>query len=386
MKKCYFKLLGYMATAATLLVAATSCSDDEKEYTDDIYFTGSQQAVKVIGATASSLPGAAVAAFKVTFDAASNWQISAKELSNPGQTAEWISFYTSAGEEGSQILGVYVTANTSALERAATIEIASNGKTASFTLVQQSSAIIANPNAASIDAAKKIKKIEYYANGTSTPAKTIEFGYNANGVLASETITDFNGENKTSHGYVITVDGKTGADAVGLNKVTVTPDNKIATGETFAIVNGQVAIGYNTLLVKNNTDQQKINFGFDNGLLKSIAGQGLDYTFAWGSGNLTAINSSGAGNVNATYGTEANDCNLDLNWFVGLQNASFGVTEGSNALEAMNLMGKRSANLVTSADGENFTYTPGVATDNGTAEGLTVTTSKNRTIKVYFAE
>lgn len=51
----------------------------------------------------------------------------------------------------------------------------------------------------------------------------------------------------------------------------------------------------------------------------------------------------------------------------------------------MNLMGRRSANLVSSANGEIFTYTPGVTDSKGEeTDGITVTTSTNRTIKIYF--
>jgi len=373
-----------MAVAATMGMITSSCSDDEKVYTDDIYFTGGQQAVVVVGAGASSTPSEGSPATRVCFDASSNWQIYAKDFFNPTQTADWVSFFTSAGEEGSQRLGLYVAANTTNNERAALIEIASNGKTAAFTLVQQASNVIINPNTASIDPAKTISHIDYYTTGESEPTRTIAFGYE-NGVLSSETITEGSEENAPQKIYNIAAESRTVPAGTGYNKVTVKPADDFNAGESFAIVNGQVAIGYNTLTVKNNTDFNKINFGFDNDLLKSIAGQGLDYTFTWGSGNLTAIN-SGDGTVNATYGTEPNDCNLDLNWFVGLQNASFGVTKGSNALGAMNLLGKRSANLVTSVGGENFTYTPGVTVDGKTVNGLTVTTSKNRTIKVYFAE
>lgn len=52
----------------------------------------------------------------------------------------------------------------------------------------------------------------------------------------------------------------------------------------------------------------------------------------------------------------------------------------------LNLMGRRSANIISSANGEVFTYTPEVIDSKGEeTDGITVTTSTLRTIKIYFA-
>lgn len=391
--KCYFKFTKHALMAAAVLIAATSCSDDEKDYLDDVYYTANQEAVVVVGSGASSTPAEGLPSFNICFDAAANWQIKAKDLANPSQTADWVSFYTSAGEEGSQRLGLYVSANTSADERAALIEISSNGKTAAFTLVQMASGIVANPNATSIDPNKTISRIEYYEAGATEPAKTIEFTYTATGVLSAETITTGTGDNQTKKAYTIATESRQTQAGIGINKVTIQPDDDVNAGESFAIVNGQVAIGYNSLVVKNNTANNQIGFSYNQGYLNNISSQNVEknYSFSWTSDNLTTVAPASISPVNATYSAELNDCNLDLNWFVGLNNISYGINADNNALGAMNLLGKRSANLVSSANGnrgdETFTYTSGVTSANGDASnGITVTTSQNRTIKVFFAE
>lgn len=371
MNKCYYKFARLMAVTVAMGVMTSACSDDEPEYTDDIYFTGSQAAVEVVSAKGSGNPASGLSALKVTFNAASNWQIAAKDFADPAKNADWVSFLTTAGEEGSQLLGVYVAANATGKDRAAMIEISSNGKTAAFTLVQSATGGATNPNNTAIDAEKTISKIEYYAAGATTPSKTIEFTY-SNDVLASELVTVTDGENSTQHGYVISVEGN-------VNKVTVTPSDRVNEGQMFAVLDGVTAQGYNALTVVNNTNLQLINFGYAQDHLSAISGAGISTSCAWNNGNLTAIENNQASLAGVTYSTELNDCNLDLNWFIGLQNARLGVADGSNALGAMNLLGKRSANLVASASGENFNYT--MADD-----GITVTTSSNRTIKVHFAK
>ncbi len=385
MRKCYYRFACAVVLAGAMGTMSTSCSDDEKDYPYDIYFTGPQAPVVVAGAKATVAPGEGSSAFNVTFDAASNWQISAKDFSNQDQVADWVRFFANSGEEGSQLLGVYLTANTTGKDRAAVISISCNGKSEAFTLVQQSDFAVPNPNVASISPYKTITKVEYYAAGATTPNKTIDFVYDANGVLSTENITEVKGDDRIHYGYAITTDSRTTQATVGLNKITVTDAEKISNGETFAVINGQVAIGYNVLTIMEGAASHIINFGYNQGFANRIAGAGVDCDFAWTGGNLTSIKNAGA-TTTAVYGTEPNDCNLDLNWFVGLESASAGVTTGSNALGAMNLLGKRSANLISSAGGENFVYADGATNENNeTVSGLTITTSSHRTIKVFFA-
>ena len=113
-----FKMAGAMALTA-VAVTISSCSDDDKDYLADIYFTGSAPAVRVVEAAASGTPASGIAAFSLTFDAAGSWTIQAVDYFNQEQTADWVSFYAPAGGEGSQIVGVYTAANTSSQERAA---------------------------------------------------------------------------------------------------------------------------------------------------------------------------------------------------------------------------------------------------------------------------
>lgn len=375
MKKCYYKFGRVMVVAAALGVFADSCSDDDKEYVTDVYFTGSQSAVKVAKSTATALPGEpGQNAFYVTFDAAANWQIAAKDLFDTSQTAEWVSFYATSGEEGSQRLGVYLTANTTGADRAALISVTCNGRSEAFTLVQTAADAVANPNTAAINSFKTISKIEYYAAGATEATKTIDFTYDK-GSLSQETVTDAGDR----YVYDITIEDN--------NKVTVSSTSYESGSETFAIVNGRVAVGYKAATLSYNTADQLVNFGYSQNSISTIAGQDVDYSFGWSDGNLTSITSAApeTSNLSVSYTSEPNDCNLDLNWFVGLENTSFGMTKGCNALGAMNLLGVRSAKLVASAAGESYTYTSGVTNAAGESySGITVTTSAGRVIKVYF--
>lgn len=386
MKKCYFNLMGNMMTAAALLVGATSCSDDEKTYSDDIYFTGNQESVVVVGPAASNLAGVEASAFTMTFDAASNWQLAAKNLLDQSQNADWVSVKTAAGEEGSQILGVYVTANNSGADRAALVEISANGKSVSFTLVQQAAAAVANPNVAAIDAAKTLSRIEYYGAGASEASETIDFTYDSNGVLASETFTTINGEDRVQTVHTVATDSRATGDVVGVNKVAITLDNQVV-GSAYAVVNGLVADSYTSLVVKNNSAALINNYSYDNTFLSRINGASGNVSLTWSGNSMNSFSFNGS-ETNLTYGSALNDCNLDLNWFIGLENESLTAFD-LHILGAMNLIGRRSANLIASNSsmGENYTYTDGVTSADGKpAEGLTVTTTTNRTIKVYFAD
>lgn len=386
MKKCYFNLMGSMMTAAAFLVGATSCSDDEKTYSDDIYFTGNQESVVVVGPVASNLVGVEASAFTITFDAASNWQLATKNLFDQSQNADWVSVKTAAGEEGSQILGVYVTANTSGADRAALVEISANGKSVSFTLVQQGAAAVANPNVSAINASKTLSRIEYYGAGASSASQTVDFTYDSNGVLASETFTTINGEDRVQAVYTVTTDSRATGGVVGVNKVSITLDNQVV-GSAYAVVNSLVADSYSSLVVKNNSAELISNYSYENAFLSKINGASGNMNLVWSDKNMNKFSFNGS-ETNLTYGSVLNDCNLDLNWFIGLQNEALTAFD-SHILGAMNLIGKRSVNLISSNSSvsENYTYTDGVTSADGKpAAGLTVTTSTNRLIKVYFQD
>lgn len=383
MKKCYFNFAKHAAMAA-LLVGATSCSDEEKNYLDDVYFTGNQSPVVVAPAAATATPGGTgSAAFNLTFDAASNWQISAKDFSDPSKTADWVSFFQNAGEEGSQMLGVYLAANTASEERAATIEVSCNGKSVALTLVQQAANKIANPNASTINGYKTVSKIEYCPAGSQTPSRTISFTYDSNGELMSEAITDIEGETTTLSGYDVTIESSLS------NKVVITPADDVVNGATYAVINGKVAIGYNVLAVTNNSSEKVINFGYNGAAnLDAFNGNQFSYDLNWSNGNMAAINCTApdASQTNVAYSTELNDCNLDLNYFIGYRNAWETLPTGYEVLGAMNLLGVRSANLVSTANGNTFTYTSGVTASNGDNFSGITATGNSMTVKVYFAD
>lgn len=401
--KHYLNLFRQAALATAILLVATSCSDEEeKSFSGDIYFTGFQQnntvtgyhkqvkdgplpPVIVVGPSGSSIPERGIAAFNICFDAASSWQIAAKDALDSGQDADWIDFYFHSGESGSQRLGVYVTANTSDHERAAFIEVSCNGKHQSFTLVQQARVPVINPNSTAINKAKTISRIEYYDPEESSPAKVVTFSYNADGVLTYQTTALLkDGLTTSSTKYAITTDFRSGSSATGFTKLYITLADHIGRGEMFAIVNGKVTIGYNSLILNSSTQSDHTGFIYNDRFLRNISGQRDETVLTWDNGNLTDILSADS-HTNVIYGDCANDCNLDLNWFVGLEPASTGLNSGNEILAIMNLLGRRSANLVSSANGEIFTYTPGVTDSKGEeTDGITVTTSANRTIKIYF--
>lgn len=138
------------------------------------------------------------------------------------------------------------------------------------------------------------------------------------------------------------------------------------------------------MILNSSTKSGHAGFIYNDRFLRNISGQRDETVLTWDNGNLTDILSADS-HTNVIYGDCANDCNLDLNWFVGLEPASTGLNSGNGILAAMNLMGRRSANLVSSANGEIFTYTPGVTDSKGEeTDGIPVTTSANRTIKIYF--
>lgn len=383
--KCYYKFFTKAGIAA-LLIAATSCSDDAKEYADDVYFTASQPAVTVIGSSASSTPGEGAPALNVCFDAAGNWQIAAKQFDNPSQVADWVSFYTSAGEEGSQRLGLYVTANATGKDRAATIEISSNGKSAAFTLVQQASVVIPNPNAASISPNKVIKRIEHYSLNETTPFYTEDYSYAADGTLSGISTKSVVNDKEVTGGYSVEVEGRSTTAGVGINKVTVTPVGKLNSAQSFAVINGKTAIGYSSAIVKNNTNESAIAFDYNiDNHPTSIKGVNVSTALSWRGNNLVEAYDAYPvlRGYEITYGNELNDCNLDLNWIL------CPILDGfNNVLGMMNLLGKRSTNLLSDVDPDfgQFTYTSGVTTSTGSqAAGLTIS-NEGLTIKVFFAE
>ncbi|MDE6361272.1 MAG: hypothetical protein K2L39_08640 [Muribaculaceae bacterium] len=383
MKKCYYKFARLMAISAAVGVFATSCSDEGKDYMDDVYFTGSQSPVVVAAPTATGEAGVAGSpAFNVNFDASSNWQIAAKDFADPSQTADWVSFFTNSGEEGCQMLGTYLTANTTGKDRAATIEVSCNGKTVAFTLVQQAAAPIANPNAGSINKNRTVSRIEYYSNGETVASRAISFTYDSNGQISAEETTLTEGENVSKSGYTVTITRPTTGATAGINKVTISPDNNATLGNVYGVIDSKTAIGYNTLSLLNNTSANVINFDYNQLYLGEISGA-ASAAFQWSSNNLTGLNANGAA-LTAAYGNTANDCNIDLNWYVGLDAFAANLPD-TRLLGAMNLLGLRSANLVSSNGNETFTYTSGVTDNHGEAmSGLTVNTSSNRVIKVFF--
>lgn len=392
MKKCYYKFTRMMAVATALGVFATSCSDDETSYPANVYFTGAQDPVKVVSADGTKDVNSGMAAFNVTFDASSDWSIAAHTLFKPEETADWVKFFANNGQEGSQLLGVYVDPNTSAEDRAASVDITCQGSTISFTLIQKADVAVVNPNSQSIDGNKTVSKIEYL-NNAGEIVSTYSFTYTDGDILSKVEVKDYdNDEVLLIEDYTVTSDATATKDGISVNRVVINKD-KDPQGHSFAVVNGKTVLGYACSTVQLDMTGKYYNFAYDNNLNPtSITGNNLSVNLGWATGNMTSEKFN-AENLTATYGSELNNSNLDLNWYLGFLEPGYGLDYRSNVLGAMNLLGKRSAYLassVTNGNGVvNLTYTPGVVDKDGkTLSGLTVQMANGKypTAKVYFAD
>lgn len=380
--------------AGTLMLTAvavtiSSCSDDEKEYLADIYFTGSVPTVRVVGADASGTPASGIAAFSITFDAAAAWTLQAVDYMHQDQVADWVSFYTPAGGEGAQIIGVYTAANPSAQDRAAVVKATCNGRVISFTLIQQGNVAVQNPNADAIDENKQITEILYKEG--ETPKNGYVFSYDDNGVLSIMNAITYNGEEQEELTYTVTTDSREAAKGASVNKVNIEVSDLALAGQSFAVLNGKVLTGYDVLSVQPDMTDRLISFDYNAAMqLTAVDGFWFNGKYSWNSADLASMDFSGnsaSGKVSATYSNQANDTNLDLVWFLG-----YGMDPSNQILGAMNLLGKRSANLPASVSGGNvtgtLTYTDGAVDLAGkNHKGLTVTCSgSNRVISIFFLE
>lgn len=380
-----FKMAGAMALTA-VAVTISSCSDDDKDYLADIYFTGSAPAVRVVESAASGTPASGIAAFSLTFDAAGSWTIQAVDYFNQEQTADWVSFYAPAGGEGSQIVGVYTAANTSSQERAALVKATCNGTVTSFTLIQQAAAPVPNPNADAIAEKKQVTEI-ICMNGENL-LWSYDFTYDK-GALATMNVVTYNGEEPTRKTYTITSDARSTASGVAINKVNIKSSTATMNGQTFGVLNGKVLTGYDVISVQPDMTGRLISFDYNNAAqLTAVDGMEFNGKYTWNATDLTAMDFSGngaSGKVSASYSQQPNDASLDLVWFLG-----YGMNPKNQILGAMNLLGKRSANLPASVSGGDLsgqlTYTDGITDiNNKTHAGLTVKCG-SRTITVAYAE
>lgn len=382
--------------SALALLATTSCSDDNKEYPADTYFTGTFNPVQVVSASGTKEPGGAgAAAFNVTFDAAGDWTISAHDLFNPSQTANWVKFFTNSGKEGSHLIGVYADANTSPEERAATVEVNCKGTSISFTLIQQATAPVVNPNSSIINPAKTVIKIDY--SGTHIR----NFTYSSGGILTGIEDIYTSGDWEDKRNTTITSDARMTPAGMAVNKVVVTSNQMLST--TFGVVNGRIAVAYfgNDATLGNNCNPSYYSYNASDNLT-NVSNINTTLDLDWTNGNLTSYKAdviSHSAPLNSTqtvtYGNELNDANIDLVWFLNLTNPGFihGVAP------AMNLMGVRSLNLPDAVvdtrngfDPNRFTYTysNGVTDEKGnTVPGLTMTSNIDDVVgdvvKVYYA-
>lgn len=391
--KCNSKFTRLASIATVTLVAMTSCSDDDKNYPADVYFTGTLDPVQVVGASGTKEPGSTGApAFNITFDAAGDWSISAHNLFKPQETADWVKFFTNAGGEGSQLVGVYADANPSTEERAATIEINCKGTSVSFTLIQQATGAVVNPNTSFINKNKTVTKIVY---GDS---HTRNFTYSAGNILAGiEDVFTHDGKEdilKTT----ITSDARVTPAGIAVNKVVVTSNQM--QNATYGVVNGKIAVAYMGTNAALGNTCIPYSYGYnasDN--LTNVTSSNTSLNLGWTNGNLTSFNTDIASqsapvncNQTATYGNELNNANIDLVWFLNLTDPGF----LHDVAPAMNLMGVRSLNLPDAVvDTRNglaparltYTYSDGVTDEKGnTVSGLTMTTNSGNVVKVYYAE
>lgn len=306
--KIIVKGLGVSLVACVLFA---SCSDEDKNYSEEIYFTATQESVVAIDRTGST-PSIGFPSTMVCFDAPSNWQISAKDATDRSQIAGWVSFLQTSGKEGSQRVGVYATDNTGQ-DRAAFVEIVSAEKTIEFLLVQSGSATV-NPNEQLINPKKVVNRIEYFFSGNPNAYQTIAFAYKEGGITETLTIVE-NGVTKT-YPFSISYNNEV--------KLSV-----LETNESYAILNNRVYIGYKTLTMNHVGKPNLINFEYDNEYLKRISTT-PPTLFSWLNGNISEIDWWDL-DFRMSYGDKINDANLDLNWFI--TEANCGVTSNSFALQ-----------------------------------------------------
>lgn len=370
-----------------LSFAAVSCSDDDKDYPEDVYFTGTLEPVQVVSASGTKAPGSnGSSAFNITFDASGDWSISAHDLFNPQETANWVKFFNTSGKEGSQLVGIYADANPSTKERAAIVEINCKGASVSFTLIQQATApvtnhIITNPN-------KQVTKIIY------SDSHSMNFTYSEGEILARiEDIQIFNGKEEKMT-TTITSDAQTTSDGIAVNKVVIKSNHM--PNATYGVVNGKIAVAYSGTDVALGNKCMPSYYGYNvSNYLTSVSGNGIDLMLTWDNGNLTSFKTDikdTSAPVNCTqtaaYANEPNDANFDLVWFLNFTDPGINIIG-----PAMNLMGGRSVSLPSrivndkyGSDIEHFTYTAGVTDDKGnTLPGLTMTSTNDNVVKVYYA-
>lgn len=236
-------------------VALASCSDDDTKYTDDVYFTANQRSIVAVDKGASN-PSIGSAATWVCFNAASNWQISAKDAVDRSKAADWVSFIQPNGGEGEQRVGVYTTANSGA-NRAAFIDVTCAGKTVEFLLVQRGTSA-SNPNASAINPNKIVSKIEYFRPKEDSPDQTITFAY-SEGKMTEISTYLYDGEVRTNT-YNISYDD-----------VTMTVDSS----EAYAILDSRAFVGYKKQTVDFAGSATPIYFYYDDGYLLQISGDKL---------------------------------------------------------------------------------------------------------------
>lgn len=387
-RRFHFSTIKQIVTATAILVAVTSCSDDNKPdpdnnktYPVDVRFTQEQSPVVVADASDNS----ETTSFDIAFEAASNWQVSAKDLLDHTHPADWVSFSSSTGEEGSHKIGAKLATNQLSEERAAIVEIACNGKSVSFTVVQKSSSPVPNPNEAYINPGKVVSKVEYFSDFTPEyPIRTSVFTYDQDKRLTAVTITNTHLQQTETSTLEIATEGNT-------NKVTFTTrGNLTKDGGVYAIVNGKAVIGYPCLSVVTPSDIRPLSFGYNPQSLYSMECADFNYALRWADGNLAKIQcyTSPTTNYDLSYSTLPNDYNIDINYLIGYMDVWTYLYPGFGTLAMMNLVGTRSINLAESSYGTTgkYSFTSGVTTESGeTVNGITATEGTT-TIKIYLAD
>lgn len=378
--------LKHIAAATAIFVAATSCSDDNKTYQEDVRFTQEQSPVVVAEASDNS----GTINFDIAFEAASNWQISAKDLLNQAQPANWVSFSSNTGEEGCHTLEIKLAPNQLAEERAAIVEIACNGKSISFTVVQKSSSPVPNPNEAYINPGKIVSKVEYFdpLAHLEDPARTLVFTYDQDKRLIAVTITNTHLQQTETSTIEIATEGNT-------NKVTFKTRGDLTNdGDVYAIVNGKAAIGYPCLSVVSPSDIRPLSFDYNPQSLYSLKCADFNYSFRWADGNLAKIqcHTFPTTNYDLSYSTLPNDYNIDINYLIGYLNAWPYLYPGFHVLAMMNLVGIRSINLAESSyypgggtDTHGYSFTSGVTTESGETVNV-INAAGIATIKIYLTD
>jgi hypothetical protein len=347
--------VGLLAMVAGMLSA---CSDDEKTYLADVYFTKPQSTVTVVPAAGTPAPLNGSSAMDVCFDAAGAWTIAAKE-GNTDTTADWVRFYTTSGQAGSQLVGIYPTANTTGQDRFATIQVACNGRTISCMIVQPATNVVENPNLASIDANKTITKAAATYYGESGGVSIYKFSYTS-GVLSA--VNDM----------AVELEGRTGDSKM------LCPNKMTYDYQVYAIANGMIVKGFGMKNVDIDMGGLDYNLTYSGNHLTGIEGISLGtYLYKWDGDNLTStsLENVSGGDAQLTYGTELNDCNLDINWIIA-RIALEGFRD--NVAHIMNLTGERCRNLVSTFQYGSYpkytvTYTDGVTDTTGSYKGLTAT-------------